>query len=61
MNRIFKEYTEEEMIEKFGHIPGFDDCDYYEEKDYYKPIKENKCEIIKFPMSSDEVNMKNKK
>ena len=26
-----------------------------------EPIEENKCKVIKFPMSSDEVNMKNKK
>ena len=62
MNEKFEEYTEEEMIERYGFIPGFDDCDYYpEEKDYYEPIEENKCKVIKFPMSSDEVNMKNKK
>lgn len=56
-----REYTEEELLEEFGHIPICDDYDCYGEKDYHKPIKEKKCEIIKFPMSSDEVNMKNKK
>ena len=29
-----RQYTEEEMIEKFGFIPGFDDYDYYGENDY---------------------------
>ena len=36
-----RQYTEEEMIEKFGFVPGLDDYDYYgendyEEKDYYE-------------------------
>ena len=49
-----RQYTEEEMIEKFGFVPGLDDYDYYgendyEEKDYYeedKPIDWDKEIII---------------
>ena len=29
-----RQYTEEEMIEKFGFVPGLDDYDYYGENDY---------------------------
>ena len=49
-----RQYTEEEMIEKFGFVPGLDDYDYYgendyEEKDYYEedePIDWDKEIII---------------
>ena len=51
-----RQYTEEEMIEKFGFVPGLDDYDYYGENDYVLMTREYLCKCMDIEVNEGNMN-----